>query len=93
MRDKNGLERAVFITRRHEGHEEENGMPLFSPLRAFAPSCLRVRFSAIAFSARNYRLTFLESKVADAARLRAVLDRHGLTAAWQRFEQRYLSNP
>jgi len=36
---------------------------------------------------------FVESKAADAARLRAVLEWHGLTAAWQRFEQRYLSNP
>jgi len=38
-------------------------------------------------------LAFVESKVADAARLDEILARHRLTDAWQRFEQRYLSNP
>ena len=38
-------------------------------------------------------LTFVETQVADAARLRDILERHALTAAWERFEQRYLSNP
>ncbi|MEI8341971.1 MAG: hypothetical protein WCH43_10610 [Verrucomicrobiota bacterium] len=38
-------------------------------------------------------VAFMESKVADAARLNDILERHRLTDAWQRFEQRYLNNP
>ena len=38
-------------------------------------------------------VAFVEAKVADATRLHDILERHGLAAAWQRFEQRYLSQP
>lgn len=38
-------------------------------------------------------VSFVEAKVADAALLDDVLKRHGLTAAWRRFEQRYLGIP
>lgn len=33
---------------------------------------------------------FMEAQVADMALLRAILSRHGLVEAWQKFEQRYL---
>jgi hypothetical protein len=35
-------------------------------------------------------LQFIEAGVLDPARLQAVLARHGLAAAWQRFEQQFL---
>ena len=35
-------------------------------------------------------LQFIEVGVLDPARFQAVLTRHGLTAAWQRFEQQFL---
>jgi len=38
-------------------------------------------------------VSFTEAKVADAGRLHEILQRHGLTTAWQHFEQRYLNNP
>jgi len=38
-------------------------------------------------------IAFVESKVADAILLDDILERHGLADAWQRFEERYLSNP
>jgi len=38
-------------------------------------------------------ISFVETKVADTARLHDILKRHGLTTAWSRFEQRYLSDP
>ena len=36
-------------------------------------------------------LTFVESQAADAVKLRDLLERHGLGAAWKRFEQNYLN--
>jgi hypothetical protein len=36
-------------------------------------------------------VTFVEFRVADEAKLQEILERHGLTAAWKRFEQNYLS--
>lgn len=36
-------------------------------------------------------LMFVESKVADMERLRELLERHGLGAAWRRFERNYLN--
>ena len=38
-------------------------------------------------------VSFTEAQVADTGRLHDILQRHGLTAAWQRFEQRYLNTP
>ena len=38
-------------------------------------------------------VAFVESRVADATLLDDILERHGLAGAWQRFEERYLSNP
>ena len=38
-------------------------------------------------------VAFVESRVADATLLDDSLERHGLAGAWQRFEERYLSNP
>jgi hypothetical protein len=35
-------------------------------------------------------LTFVESQAADAVKLCEILERHGLSAAWKRFEQNYL---
>ena len=35
-------------------------------------------------------LQFIEAGVLDSTRFQAVLTRHGLTAAWQRFEQQFL---
>jgi len=35
-------------------------------------------------------VAFVEAGVADASRLADILSRHGLNAAWQRFESRYL---
>lgn len=35
-------------------------------------------------------LTFVESKAADPAKLCEILERHGLSAAWKRFEHNYL---
>ena len=37
-------------------------------------------------------VSFMEASVADEAKLGEILERHDLTAAWQRFEQRYLNN-
>jgi hypothetical protein len=36
-------------------------------------------------------LTFVESQAADVMKLREILERHGLSAAWSRFEQNYLN--
>ncbi|MCF7790123.1 MAG: hypothetical protein K9N47_28655 [Prosthecobacter sp.] len=36
-------------------------------------------------------LTFMEAQVADEQKLHDILQRHGLNAAWQRFEQNYLN--
>lgn len=36
-------------------------------------------------------VTFMESGVADEVKLHDILQRHGLSAAWKRFEQNYLS--
>jgi hypothetical protein len=36
-------------------------------------------------------LTFVESQVADDVKLHGLLQRHGLSAAWKRFEQNYLN--
>ena len=36
-------------------------------------------------------VTFVEAQAADETRLRATLHRHGLSAAWQHFEQTYLN--
>ena len=36
-------------------------------------------------------LTFVESQAADDAKLHELLERHGLSAAWKRFEQNYLN--
>jgi hypothetical protein len=36
-------------------------------------------------------LHFIEAGVLDAARFQAILDRHGLLGAWQKFEQQFLS--
>ena len=36
-------------------------------------------------------VTFMETRVADEAKLHEILERHGLSAAWKRFEQMYLS--
>ena len=36
-------------------------------------------------------VTFMEARVADEAKLRELLERHGLGAAWKRFEQNYLN--
>ena len=36
-------------------------------------------------------LMFVESPTADVVKLNEILDRHGLSAAWQRFEHHYLS--
>ncbi len=36
-------------------------------------------------------LTFMESGVADESKLHDILQRHGLSAKWQRFEQMYLN--
>ena len=36
-------------------------------------------------------LTFVESQAADVVKLRGILERHGLNAAWKRFEQDYLN--
>ena len=38
-------------------------------------------------------VAFVESKVSDAILLDDSLERHGLAHVWQRFEERYLSNP
>ena len=38
-------------------------------------------------------VAFVESGVADRARLDDILSRHGLNAAWQRFAARYLDPP
>lgn len=36
-------------------------------------------------------LTFVEARVADEPKLRDIFQRHGLTAAWSRFERNYLN--
>ena len=36
-------------------------------------------------------LTFTEARVAEEMKLREILERHGLSAAWQRFEHNYLN--
>ncbi len=38
-------------------------------------------------------VTFAEAQTADDARLHVILARHGLEAAWKRFEQNYLNLP
>ena len=38
-------------------------------------------------------VSFVEACVADETKLQAILRRHGLDAAWKRFEQRYLDLP
>ncbi len=38
-------------------------------------------------------VTFVEAAVADAMKLHDVIRRHGLGAAWKRFEQTYLNQP
>jgi hypothetical protein len=38
-------------------------------------------------------MTFMEARVADEAKLREILERHGLNAPWKRFEQTYLNPP
>ena len=38
-------------------------------------------------------VAFVESGVADAGRLRQILDRHGLTAAWDDFARKFLPTP
>lgn len=38
-------------------------------------------------------VTFVESSVADPAKLRDILERHGLSQAWETFEDRYLPRP
>jgi hypothetical protein len=35
-------------------------------------------------------LQFIEAGVLDSVRFQAILTRHGLTAAWRRFEQQFL---
>ena len=37
-------------------------------------------------------LQFIESGTLDAARFQAILSRHGLTAAWERFEKQFLDD-
>jgi hypothetical protein len=37
-------------------------------------------------------LQFVEAGVLDAARFQAILARHGLVAAWQKFERQFLSD-
>lgn len=37
-------------------------------------------------------VSFVEAQVADAAKLREILQQHGLESAWQKFEQRFLIN-
>lgn len=37
-------------------------------------------------------LQFIDAGALDAPRFQAILARHGLTAAWQRFEQQFLSD-
>lgn len=53
---------------------------------------------AIALQARRAKdharlVAFVQSRVADPTRLDAVLVRHGLREAWQRFKSRYLYEP
>jgi len=36
-------------------------------------------------------VTFMECRVANEAKLREILERHGLLTAWKRFEQNYLN--
>jgi hypothetical protein len=37
-------------------------------------------------------LQFIEAGALDAARFQAIVARHGLVSAWQRFEQQFLSD-